>query len=512
MPLPRAASAPAEWRRYAISEYDYSMLPVAAKLGVEPRDARLFMVADKRWKYVHAHRLPADALRPARPTPDEFRDLGADPAYEGERAAAGGRARRMGPAPVAAHHALGAADASARAASPQRRGILIGVWDESDVPEELWSRYLGDERMTARSAAIRPAVVARAPMLHVDNAARPFGNLAAQFELGSHDPQLARILAAAALLVAHASRCPPTPSSAASPSASSSRSPPAAPATRWRGCWPSSMRTALNQPVIVENRTGAQGRLGVQAVKTAAPDGKTILLTPVAPMSVYQHVYKALAYDPIADFEPLSQVATFDFAIAVGPQVPAKSLKELVDWVKANPAQGTYGTPAAGTLPHFFAVVVRQGRRPRPAPRRLPRLGGGAHRPDRRADPHRRHHHQRRARAAQGRRASACWPPPTGERSPFLPDVPTFKEAGYDIEGTRLVRPVRAGQDAARRWSSASTRRSWPRCKRRRSRSGCWPSAWCRPARPRRSSARIQKADSELWAPAVKASGFTPEQ
>ena len=79
------------------------------------------------------------------------------------------------------------------------------------------------------------------------------------------------------------------------------------------------LRIALNQPVIVENRTGAQGRIGVQAVKAAAPDGKTLLLTPVAPMSVYQHVYKSLAYDPIADFQPVSQVATFDFAIAVGP-------------------------------------------------------------------------------------------------------------------------------------------------------------------------------------------------
>jgi tripartite-type tricarboxylate transporter receptor subunit TctC len=73
-------------------------------------------------------------------------------------------------------------------------------------------------------------------------------------------------------------------------------------------------------------------------------------------MSVYQHVYKSLAYDPIGDFQPVAQVATFDFGLAVGPQVPAKTLKELVDWVKANPAQGSYGTPAAGTLPHFFAV------------------------------------------------------------------------------------------------------------------------------------------------------------
>src|SRR5205085_8550798 len=63
------------------------------------------------------------------------------------------------------------------------------------------------------------------------------------------------------------------------------------------------LRVALEQPVIVENRAGAQGRIGVQAVKAAAPDGKTLLLTPVAPMSIYSHVYKSLAYDPIADFQ-----------------------------------------------------------------------------------------------------------------------------------------------------------------------------------------------------------------
>jgi tripartite-type tricarboxylate transporter receptor subunit TctC len=116
------------------------------------------------------------------------------------------------------------------------------------------------------------------------------------------------------------------------------------------------LRTALKQPVIVESRTGAQGRIGVKEVKAAAPDGNTILLTPVAPMSVYQHVYKALAYDPIADFAPVSQVATFDFSVAVSQQVPAGNLKELVAWVTANPAQGSYGTPGAGTLPHFLAV------------------------------------------------------------------------------------------------------------------------------------------------------------
>jgi tripartite-type tricarboxylate transporter receptor subunit TctC len=59
------------------------------------------------------------------------------------------------------------------------------------------------------------------------------------------------------------------------------------------------MRVALNRPVIVENRTGGAGRIGVVAVKNAAPDGATLLMTPIAPMSVYQHVYPSLDYDPI---------------------------------------------------------------------------------------------------------------------------------------------------------------------------------------------------------------------
>jgi tripartite-type tricarboxylate transporter receptor subunit TctC len=126
------------------------------------------------------------------------------------------------------------------------------------------------------------------------------------------------------------------------------------------------LRVSLSSPVIVENRTGAQGRLGVQAVKGAAPDGKTLLPTPVAPMSVYQHVYKSLAYDPIADFQPLSQVVTFDFALAVGPQVPAKSLRELVDWIKAaataflfSPAKTPPESVSAAPIPPSTARLDR---------------------------------------------------------------------------------------------------------------------------------------------------------
>ena len=137
-------SPPAEWRRFAISEYDYSLLPVAAELGVEPRDARLFMVADKRWKLVQPlgfrpmlYDLAAD--------PNELRDLGADLACENER-------RRL----MTALNAWGLRLSQRTTRSEEqikqsrgkshRRGILIGVWDESEVADELWSSYLGEPK------------------------------------------------------------------------------------------------------------------------------------------------------------------------------------------------------------------------------------------------------------------------------------------------------------------------------------------------------------------------------
>ena len=192
------------------------------------------------------------------------------------------------------------------------------------------------------------------------------------------------------------------------------------------------MRAGLNRPVIVESRTGASGRLGVQAVKAAAPDGNTLLITPIAPMAIYQHVYPSLDYDPIADFVPVSQVATFDFGVAVGPQIAAASLKDLVAWAKANPAQANYGIPAAGSLPHFLGVMFGRTAGLDLRARAVSRLGRRAHRSRRRADRDGVHHHVGPRRDAQGRPH-----PHAGDvrraRSPFVPEVPTFREAGYDL-------------------------------------------------------------------------------
>lgn len=270
------------------------------------------------------------------------------------------------------------------------------------------------------------------------------------------------------------------------------------------------LRVALDQPVIVENRTGAAGRIGVQAVKAAPPDGKTLLLTPVAPMSVYAHVYPTLAYDPVADFEPVSQVATFDFAIAVGPQVPAKTLAELVTWVKANPAQGSYGTPAAGTLPHFFAVQF--ARTAGLDLRHVGYRGSAAALTDlvggqipivvtTTSDVLEQH-------KAGGIRVLAT---SDKQRSPFLPDVPTFKQAGYNIEGTGwygVYVPARTPADVVDKLNKAlvAAVQAQP-VKEKLLAFGLVPTGT-----PAADLARIQKADSELWAPAVKASGFTPAQ
>ncbi len=133
--------APAAWRPFAVSEYDYGMMPASAALGVAPRDARLFMIADKRWKLVHAigfRPMLFDLVN----DPDELHDLGADPAHAGEcerlSAALAAWGLRVSQRTTRSEQQIN----NARGKS-ERRGILIGVWDETDIPAELWSGYLG---------------------------------------------------------------------------------------------------------------------------------------------------------------------------------------------------------------------------------------------------------------------------------------------------------------------------------------------------------------------------------
>jgi arylsulfatase A-like enzyme len=118
------------------------MYPAAVALDVAPRDARLFMVADKRWKYVHAVGF-RPMLYDMAEDPNEFRDLGADPAHEAVRARMEAVLAQWG-LRLSQRTTLSDDRIRAMRGKVQRRGILIGVWDESDVPAEWWSAYLGE--------------------------------------------------------------------------------------------------------------------------------------------------------------------------------------------------------------------------------------------------------------------------------------------------------------------------------------------------------------------------------
>jgi tripartite-type tricarboxylate transporter receptor subunit TctC len=269
------------------------------------------------------------------------------------------------------------------------------------------------------------------------------------------------------------------------------------------------MQIALKRVVIVENRSGGAGRPAVVAVKNAAPDGATLLITPIAPMALYQHFYQNLEYDPFEDFTPISQIATFDFAVAVGPQVPAVSLKELVVWLKADPSRAAFGSPGAGTLPHFFGILF--GRATGAELRHVPYRGSAAAIPDLTGG----HvpmvfttisdfvelHNAKRIRilATSG-----------AQRSPFTAGVPTFREAGFDIEGSAwfgAFAPVRTPRETVERHSriiAASVR--MPDVRERLLAYGLQPTGTSAS-----EFAAIQRADSERWGPVVKASGFTAD-
>jgi tripartite-type tricarboxylate transporter receptor subunit TctC len=270
------------------------------------------------------------------------------------------------------------------------------------------------------------------------------------------------------------------------------------------------MSGALNRPVIVENRTGADGRIGIRAVKDAAPDGNTLLLTPIAPLAIYQHFYTKLDYDPFNDFVPVSELGTFDFGIAVGPQTDAKTLKDLVDWAKANPADANYAIPGAGTLPHFLGVMF--GRAAKIDLRPVPYHGSAAGLTDLMAG-HIPIEITTTSDLVQMAEAGRIRVLATSnrQRSPFLPNVPTLREAGYDLVASGwygMFAPAKTPPDVIARLNKVivdAVRSS--DVEQRFLAFGLQPTGTSAAA-----FADIQKDDSEKWAPAVKASGFKPEE
>jgi len=212
--------------------------------------------------------------------------------------------------------------------------------------------------------------------------------------------------------------------------------------------------------VVVDNKTGAGGQIAVTYVKSQPADGATILQTPTSILTIYPHIYKKLPYDPVADLSPVSLACVFDFGFAVGPAVPlnVKTVPEFLAWVKANPSSGNFGSPAAGSTPHFIGALLGKSagielkhaayRGTQPA--MLDLLGGNIS-------------------AVSGPIGDIMQHLPTGKvrilgvsgekRSRFTPDVPTFGEQGLKnmahSEWFAFFLPAKASLDAVGRLNTA---------------------------------------------------------
>lgn len=122
------------------------------------------------------------------------------------------------------------------------------------------------------------------------------------------------------------------------------------------------LRPAYPGGVIVENRTGASGRLAVQSVKAAEPDGSTVLFTPDFALTVYPHTFTRLGYDPVADLAPVAVAAKSGYALCAGPAVPGtvKDVRDWLAWIKADPQRNSYGSSGAGTTLHLAGAMLER--------------------------------------------------------------------------------------------------------------------------------------------------------
>lgn len=120
------------------------------------------------------------------------------------------------------------------------------------------------------------------------------------------------------------------------------------------------LTAAWGQPVVIENKTGANGNVGAEFVVRSAPDGYTMLLSDVGALAISPSVYPSLPFDPIKDFAPVIMVSYSPHVLAVHPSVPANSIKELIAFAKANPGKLNFANSGTGGAPHLAGVDFAQ--------------------------------------------------------------------------------------------------------------------------------------------------------
>jgi len=262
----------------------------------------------------------------------------------------------------------------------------------------------------------------------------------------------------------------------------------------------------LDRSIIVENRTGGDGLIGIKWVKNAKPDGTTILVTTGPTMYLLPMVETEPSLDLTADFVPVSLLARFEFGLVVGPAVEAPDFKQFVAWLKAHPDRATFGVPSNGTIPHFTGSKLEQVlgipmtrvayRGSAPAINDL--IGG--HLP-----------------FAIVTLADAIPQAQSGglkilavtsaARSPFLPDVPTLRENGIDLAADGwygMWLPASSPPEWARQLSAAVVSSlEQPELREKLSAIGLIAAGT-----PPDGLTRQLAADIARWQPIVKATGY----
>jgi len=271
------------------------------------------------------------------------------------------------------------------------------------------------------------------------------------------------------------------------------------------------LRGSYAPSVLVDNKPGAAARLACEYVKGADADGSVMLFTPDFPMTLYPHSFRSLTYDPVKDFAAVTPAAKSMLTYNVGPAVPdsVKTLADFVQWCKANPAKASYATTAAGGAPHFVGVMLANAagvpmtpvhyRGGAPALQDL--LGG--HVPAS-VNPISETLSQVKAGSVRILAVTGA------RRSPFLPEVPTMTEAGYDVaveSWLGVFVPAKTPPETVNALNAALGEAA-----RSRELTEGLANIGNEPAHqsPGEFAATV-KADIDRWGPVVKASGFVAE-
>jgi len=270
------------------------------------------------------------------------------------------------------------------------------------------------------------------------------------------------------------------------------------------------LRAITGEPHVVENKPGATQRIALGEVKKSEPDGRTLLLATNTPFSILPAVYGSkVGYDAVKDFTPIARVVKFDIGIATGPKVNAKSFADYVAWCKANPSQAAFGTPGAGTSSHFIGVMI--GKAIGVPLAHVPYRGGtpaqtdliGGHLPmliNGLADMMPNHKAGKLTVVAV-----------TGaKRSPLLPEAPTLKELGIEVDADIAVDvygPASMAPDLVKSINANIVQAlNVPETRSKLSTYG----VVIAPSTPQ-ELAQAQLAEMKMWLEPVRASGYTGE-